>query len=196
MGLLDVPAFFAHCVWVTKQDMKIMKKHGVSAVHCPTSNMKLGSGFAPIPALLKAGINVGLGTDGCASNNNLNMFEEMHLAAVIHKGNHCDPEIVTPKEVLKMATINGAKIQGREDTGCLAVGKKADMIALDFRNKPHLYPNFDPMALLVYSAQASDVCMTMVDGQILYQNGRFLTLDKKQVLRDAKAAVKRLYQSK
>ena len=97
-----------------------------------------------------------------------------------------------PEQVLKMATVNGAKLQGRDDTGCLEVGKKADIIAIDFR-KPHLYPNFEPMALLVYSAQASDVCMTMVDGKILYEDGKFLTLDPGTVMNNARAAVKRLY---
>jgi len=194
LGVLDVPTAAAHCVCVTDEDMEIMKRMNVSPIHNPTSNMKLGSGFAPVPKMLDMGINVALGTDGAASNNNLNMFEEMHLAAIIHNGYHNNAVIMKPETVLKMATINGAKLQGRDDTGCLEVGKKADIIAVDFSNKPHLYPNFEPMALLVYSAQATDVCMTMVDGQILYENGKFLTLDKEKVLENAKAAVKRLYE--
>ena len=173
--------------------MEIMKRKNVSAIHNPTSNMKLGSGFAPIPTMLERGINVALGTDGAASNNNLNMFEEMHLAAIIHNGYHNDAVIMKPETVLKMATVNGAKLQGREDTGCLEVGKKADIIAIDFSSKPHMYPAFEPMAMLVYAAQASDVCMTMVDGKILYENGQFLTLDRAQVIENAKAAVQRLY---
>ncbi len=193
MGILDVPTACAHCVCVTEEDMEILKRHNASPVHNPTSNMKLGSGFAPIPQMLDMGINVALGTDGAASNNNLNMFEEMHLAAIIHNGYHRNAVIMKPEQVLKMATVNGAKLQGRDDTGCLEVGKKADIIAVDFRNKGHMYPAFEPMAMLVYAAQASDVCMTMVDGNILYEDGKFLTLDKETVLKNAEAAVKRLY---
>ena len=144
-------------------------------------------------AMLDMGINVALGTDGAASNNNLNMFEEMHLAAIIHNGYRNDAVIMKPETVLRMATVNGAKLQGRDNTGCLEVGKKADIIAIDFRDKPHMYPAFEPMAMLVYAAQASDVCMTMVDGKILYENGQFLTLDRAQVIENAKAAVQRLY---
>lgn len=192
MGLFDLPAAAAHCVWVTPEDMEIMKRRGVSAIHNPSSNMKLGSGFAPIPEMLERGINVALGTDGTASNNNLNMFEEMHLAAIIHNGRRKDPEIMKPEQVLKMATINGARLQGRSDTGCIEVGKKADIIAVDFTG-PHMVPAFDPMTMLVYSAQASDVCMTMVDGRILYENGRYFTLDPEAVINNAKAAVGRLY---
>lgn len=193
MGILDIPTACAHCVCVTPEDMEILKRHHASPVHNPTSNMKLGSGFAPIPEMLDMGMNVALGTDGAASNNNLNMFEEMHLAAIIHNGYHRNAVLMKPEQVLKMATINGAKLQGRDDTGCLEVGKKADIIAVDFRGKGHLYPAFEPMAMLVYAAQASDVCMTMVDGNILYEDGQFLTLDQETVLKNAEAAVKRLY---
>lgn len=193
MGILDVPTGAAHCVCVTPEDMEIMKRKNVTAIHNPTSNMKLGSGFAPIQEMVDRGINVALGTDGAASNNNLNMFEEMHLAAIIHNGYHHDAVIMKPETVLRMATINGARMQGREDTGCLEVGRKADIIAVDFRDKAHMYPAFEPMAMLVYAAQASDVCMTMVDGNILYENGEFLTLEREQVLENARAAVQRLY---
>ena len=115
-------------------------------------------------------------------------------SAIIHTGYHRSAVIMKPEQVLKMATVNGAKLQGRDDTGCLEVGKKADIIAIDFRGKGHMYPAFDPMAMLVYATQASDVCMTMVDGNILYEDGKFLTLDKETVLKNAEAAVKRLYE--
>ncbi len=193
MGLFDVPTGAAHCVCVTPEDMEIFRRKGVSPIHNPTSNMKLGSGFAPVPEMLDMGLNVALGTDGAASNNNLNMFEEMHLAAIIHNGYRRDAVIMKPEQVLRMATVNGAKLQGRDDTGRLAAGMKADVIAIAFRDKPHLYPAFDPMTMVVYAAQASDVCMTMVDGHILYEDGRFLTLDRQRVLQNAAAAVKRLY---
>ena len=192
LGTFDAPTAAAHCVAVTESDMDILAKHGVSVVHNPTSNMKLGSGFAPIRRMIDKGINVTLGTDGVASNNNLNMFEEMHLADIIHDGYHNDPTHIDSAWVLDMATVNGAKLQGRDDTGVLDCGKKADIIALDL-SKPHLYPNFDTVALITCSAQASDVCMTMVDGKILYENGVFLTLDADKVYADMKSAVARLY---
>lgn len=191
LGTFDSPTAAAHCVWVTEEDMALMLEKGVSPVHNPTSNMKLGSGFAPVQRMLDLGLNVTLGTDGAASNNNLNMMEELHLAAVLHNGYHRDPTILKPAELLAMATRNGAKLQGRADTGSLEVGKKADIIALDL-TKPHMVPNVDPLALTVYSAQGSDVVLTMVDGKILYENGEFLTLDADKILYEAKAAAKRL----
>ncbi len=193
MGIFDIPTGAAHCVAVTPADMEILKRKGVTAIHNPTSNMKLGSGFAPVPELLDMGVNVALGTDGAASNNNLTMFEEMHLAAIIHNGFRHNAVIMQPEQVLRMATVNGAKMQGRDDTGRLEVGKKADIIAVDFRGRAHMYPAFEPMAMLVYAAQASDVSMTMVDGKILYEEGNFLTLDRERVLANARAAVARLY---
>ena len=192
LGTFDSPTFAAPCVWVTEEDMALMLEKGVSPVHNPTSNMKLGSGFAPIPRMLELGLNVALGTDGAASNNNLNMMEEMHLAAVLHNGFTHDPTLMKPAQVLNMATRNGARLQGRNDTGVLEVGKKADIIAIDL-NRPHLCPNVDPLALMTYSAQGSDVVMTMVDGRILYENGEFLTLDADRILHDARACVARLY---
>ncbi len=192
LGTFDSPTAAAHCVFVTEEDMALMLEKGVSPIHNPTSNMKLGSGFAPIQRMLDLGLNVTLGTDGAASNNNLNLMEELHLAAVLHNGYHRDPTILKPAQLLAMATRNGARLQGREDTGELAVGKKADLIALDL-TKPHLFPNLDPLALTVYSAQGSDVVLTMVDGKILYENGEFLTLDADKILYESKAAVKRLY---
>ena len=195
MGILDLPTGAAHCVWCTPEDLDIMQARGVSPIHNPTSNLKLGSGIAPVPDWLERGLNVALGTDGAASNNNLNLFEEMHLAAIMNNGYHHDAVLMAPETVLHMATVNGARLQGRDDTGCLAVGKKADVMAVDL-DRPHLYPNFDPLSLLVYSAQASDVVMTMVDGKILYENGEYLTLDRERVLYEARRAVARLYGGK
>lgn len=192
MGIFDLPAGAAHCVWCTPADLDILKAHGVCPIHNPTSNMKLGSGFAPVPRMLEKGLCVALGTDGAASNNNLNMFEEMHLAAIVMNGELMNPELMPPSAILRMATMNGSRLQGRDDTGCLAVGKKADITAIDM-DRPHLYPAFQPMPMLVYSAQASDVAMTMVDGRILYENGEYLTIDRDKVMFDAKQAVRRLY---
>ena len=192
LGVFDVPCTAAHCVWVTEEDRALLREKGVSVVHNPTSNMKLGSGFAPVPELLAEGVNVALGTDGAASNNNLNMLEEMHLAAVIHNGYRRDTALMAAPQVLEMATVNGARLQGRMDSGVLACGKRADIMAIDL-DRPHLLPHLDTAGLVVYSAQAGDVCMTMADGQMLYENGEFLTLDRERIVWDAKAAAKRLY---
>ena len=192
LGTLDSPTAAAHCVAVSDEDIAILKRHGVNVIHNPTSNLKLGSGFAPVRKLMDAGINLALGTDGAASNNNLDMFEEMHLADIMPCGYRHDPTEVSSAEVLDMATVNGARLQGRSDTGVLAVGKKADIIVLDL-DKPHLYPNFDTPALLTCAAHSSDVVLTMVDGKILYENGEYKTLDREKVFYEARAAVKRLY---
>ncbi len=192
LGVFDCPTSAAHCVWVEDGDIDIFKEKGVSCVHNPSSNMKLGSGFMPVQKLLTAGVNVALGTDGAASNNNLNLFEEMHLAALIHKGHALDATFLSPSDVLLMATRNGALSQGRANCGLLKEGYKADLIAIDM-NRPHLVPALDVPALIVYSAQATDVCMTMADGKILYENGHHLTLDAEQTLFDAKRAAERLY---
>ena len=167
MGAFDVPCTAAHCVWTTQDDWEIFRRHGVTVAHNPTSNMKLGSGFAPIPELMAQGINISLGTDGAASNNNLNMLEELHLCSIIHDGYHNDPSIITAKQAIDMATVNGAKAQGREDTGVLEAGKRADIIAVDM-DQPHLFPNLDTAGLVAYAVQGSDVCMTMVDGRIVW----------------------------
>ncbi len=192
LGAFDRGGFAAHCVWVTKEDMSLLSERGVSVVHCPSSNMKLGSGFAPVERMLEMGVNVALGTDGAASNNNLNMLEELHLASVMHNGRTGDPTIMRPAQTLRMATVNGARLQGRPDTGELSPGKKADIIAIDL-DRPHLTPVIDPLALVCYSAQGSDVCMTMVNGRILYENGEFLTLDREKILFEARRAARRLY---
>lgn len=192
MGTFDSPTTAAHCVWSEPGDLEIFREKGVSPVHNPSSNMKLGSGFAPIPQMLEAGLNVTLGTDGAASNNNLNFFEELHLASVIHNGFHHDPTILTPSQLLAMATENGARAQGRENTGALAVGKRADIIAVCL-DKPHLRPAFEALSTVAYQAQGSDVCMTMVDGKILYENGEYKTLDRERIYSDYDRVLNALY---
>ena len=192
LGVFDVPCAAAHCVWVTAEDRALLREKNVSVIHNPTSNMKLGSGFAPVPELLEEGVNVALGTDGAASNNNLNMLEELHLAAILHNGCRHDAAILPAAQVLEMATANGAKLQGRDDTGAIEAGKRADIMAINL-NAPHLVPHLDTAGLAAYSAQAADVCMTMVNGRVLYENGEYLTLDRERILYDARAAAKRLY---
>ena len=174
----------AHCVWVSRDDMEGMVRRGVTAVHNPVSNLKLASGVAPVPRLLQAGVNVALGTDGVASNNSHDMFEEIKLAALLHKGVSRDPTAVSARQALEMATINGARALGR-NTGCIAPGRDADLILLDFTH-PGLTPCHDPEENLVYSAHGSDVVMNMARGKVIYENGSFLTLD----LEDIRARLK------
>lgn len=191
LGTLDSPVLAAHCVHCEDTDLDIFVEKGVSLIHNPSSNMKLGSGFAPIVKALQKGVNVVLGTDGAASNNNLNMLEEMHLASVIHNGYHRDATVVGPGQVMSMVTVNGALAQGRPDTGELTVGKKADIVALSF-DGPHMFPALEVLPMLTYSAQGADVRMTMVNGKVLYENGSYLTLDAEQVMHGARHSVAHL----
>ena len=192
LGGFDSSTFAAHCVWLSESDMELFRRKGVSVVHNPTSNMKLASGFAPIQKMLDMGINVALGTDGASSNNNLDMFEEMHIASIIHNGYILDATVMNADTVLSMATVNGARVQRRENCGELKVGNKADIIAVSL-DSPHMVPALDKKALLTYSAQSSDVTMTMVDGKVLYENGEYKTLDKEKIYFDINRAVEKLY---
>ena len=192
LGAFDRGAFAAHCVTLEDGDIEILKRHHVSVIHNPTSNLKLGSGVAPVQKFIDSGLNVALGTDGAASNNNLNLFEEIHLAALINNGVLRDATVMNAETVLKMATVNGAKAQRRENSGKLAMGCRADIVAVD-TDKPHMTPCLDIPALLVYSAQASDVVMTMCDGRVLYENGEFKTIDAEKTYYNVKKTVERLY---
>ena len=165
----------AHCVWVDQEDMALMAKKNITCAHNPISNLKLGSGVAPIPGMMKAGVNIALGTDGPSSNNNQDLWEEVKLASMLHGGISHDPMAVTPWEALKMATVNGAKALGRT-TGMVRPGYDADLILLDF-TRPHLMPCHDVVENLVYAARGGDVCLTMARGQVLYENGVFFTVD-------------------
>ena len=174
----------AHCVWLEPEDRALLAKRGVSAVHCPVSNLKLGSGTADVAAMVKAGMNVCLGTDGAASNNNLDMFEEIKAAALTAKGRTCDPTALNARAALLMATVCGAKAQGREhECGQIKLGYDADLILLDF-TAPHLIPTHSVISSLVYSASGHDVCMTMVRGKILYAAGKYTTIDMNAVVKE------------
>ena len=192
LGTFENPTCAAHVVWPSDNDLDILKKHDVSVVHNPSSNLMLGSGIAPLRKMLDKGINVGLGTDGTASNNNLNMFEEMHIASIVHNGYNHDATNIRSEEIIDMATANGAKLQGRYNTGVLKQGNAADIIAIDMSGI-HMYPVFDYLSILTKSVQASDVCMTMVDGKILYEDGRYLTLDKDTIVKEFRETVEEFY---
>lgn len=194
-GILDVPVIGAHLVHLSDEDIAILKKYGINAAHNPTSNLKLGSGISPVPLMLEAGVNIALGTDGAASNNNLNMFEEMHMAALLHKGVGQNPELITARQVVQMATVNGANAIGfGNDTGVLKAGMKADLILLD-TDKPHMTPLNDSYSAVVYSAQGSDVDTVIVDGNILMENRALKTIDEEKVKYKAASISKRLTNS-
>ncbi len=180
-GLFDVPAIAAHCVQITEADMDILKAKNVSVVTNPASNMKLGNGFAPVPEMLSKEINVCLGTDGAASNNSLNMFHEMSLLALIHKGVKRTPQCISAKENFRIATINGAKALGLDqEIGSLEAEKKADIAILNL-NTPSLTPRNNLLAGLSYSANGSEVETVIIDGRITMENRRVLTLDEELV---------------
>jgi 5-methylthioadenosine/S-adenosylhomocysteine deaminase len=190
-GLFDTKATAAHCVWLEGEDFDILAGKNVTVASCPISNMKLASGVCNIPLLLQKGVNVAIGTDSVASNNSLNMIEEMKVFAISNKGKQFDPTLVTPVETLRAATYAGAKGQGRDDCGKLAVGFKADLIVMDL-SKPNMHPIHDLATNLVYSASGSDVLLTMVDGRILYRNGEYLTIDIEKTIYEVEKFTKRI----
>jgi len=180
-GVFDTPTLAAHCVWAEEPDIEIFRQKGVTVAHNPVSNLKLASGVAPVPRMLEAGVNVALGTDSVASNNSHDLFEEIKLAAILHKGASQNPHAVPALDALGLATVNGAKAQGREGRlGRIQVGYDASLIMLDL-DKPHLTPMHNPVSQVVYAARGSDVCLTMVRGKILYENGEHKTIDMEKV---------------
>lgn len=189
IGAFDSKALAAHCVWVEDEDMDILKEKGVSVATNPMSNMKLASGIANVPEMLRRGINVAIGTDSVASNNSLNFFEEMKMFAIAPKIRFNDPTLITPKQTLYAATRAGALAQGREDAGLVKEGFKADLIMIDLE-QPNMYPVHDLMNNLVYSASGTDIVMTMSDGRIVYENGEYKTLDIEKTMFEAQAATK------
>lgn len=190
-GVFDVPTTAAHCVWVTDSDMDILKEKGVTVATNPASNLKLGSGVCNIYALLKKGINAALGTDSVASNNNLDMFREMYLCALLPKGFYRRPDVVSERDVLKMATQNGYAAQGRTDCGTIEVGNRADLIVVDL-DTVHMCPHNDTVNHLVYAASGADVLLTMADGKVLYKDGVYTTIDIEKVKREVEARTERI----
>ncbi len=177
LGLLAPNLLACHCVALTEADIGLLQQHGVKVSHNPESNMKLASGIAPVPRLVAAGICVGLGTDGAASNNNLDLFQEMDTAAKLHKGHGLDPSVLDATTVLRMATIDAARALGLDGrTGSLEPGKQAALIILDMR-QPHLVPMYHPASHLVYAARGSDVTTVIIDGRCVMRDRRILTFD-------------------
>lgn len=181
LGILDLHTVAAHCVHVDDEDIDIMKEKNVFPVNNPGSNLKLASGFAPVDKMLNKGISVALGTDGSSSNNNLNMFEEINLAAIINKAVNLDAVSVPAMSAIEMATINGAKaLNWHKEIGSIEVGKKADILLID-TDKPHLYPHHNIISSLAYSVQASDVDTVIVDGNIIMEKREIKTLDVEKI---------------
>ena len=180
-NILDKKTILAHCCWINKKEIKILAQSNTSIAHCPVSNMKLASGIMPFQEIIESGVNISLGTDGVCSNNNLDMFEEMKITALLHKVNKLDPKIADAQTVLDIATINGAKALGLEnEIGSLKKGKKADFILLDFE-KSHLIPQHNLISHLVYSANGSDVDTVFINGKMIMKNRKIKKVDEKEV---------------
>lgn len=174
INLLDEKTLLVHSIWINDVDIKIIKNTGAKVIHCPESNMKLASGISPVPKMIDQGVPVGIGTDGCASNNDLDLFSEMDTAAKLHKVAMLDPCVMDARTTVKMATIQGARVLGLDHlVGSIEKNKRADIILVDMV-KPHVTPMFDPYSSLVYSVKSSDVSFVMVDGNVLVQDQRLV----------------------
>lgn len=186
LGLLDEGTIAAHCIWLTDDELDILAASGAKVAHDPESNMKLGAGVSPVPGMLSRGIDVGLGTDGCASNNNLDLFGEMAMCAKLHKVFSEDPTLLPAEKVVAMATIGGARVLGMADRiGSIAPGKCADIIVVDL-NKPHLTPLYRPYSQLVYAVSGSDVSTAIIGGRVVMRDRRLLTIDIGEVMAEVR----------
>lgn len=191
LGLFDQPATAAHCVWLEGEDFDILAQRDVFVASCPISNAKLSSGVANVPKMLSKGIKVGIGTDSVSSNNSLNFIEEIKAFAIASKGAFGDPTAISPVQALECATYYGAAAQGRADCGRLKEGFRADLIVLDLQ-RPNMRPIHNLVNNVVYSACGRDVELTMVDGEVLYRNGEFLTLDIEETIAKTEEGVRRI----
>ena len=192
LGLLNSNLIAAHAIYLDEEEIDLLAKRCVKIAHCPESNMKLGSGLAAVEKMLEKGVTVGLGTDGCASNNNLDLFTEMDTASKLAKVANLDPTIIDARTVLKMATIGGAKVIGLENRiGTIETGKKADIIIVD-ANTPHMTPMYNPYSQLVYSATGGDVRDVIINGRIIYRDRRFTTLDSAEIMDEVKRLCRRI----
>jgi 5-methylthioadenosine/S-adenosylhomocysteine deaminase len=182
----------AHGIWVESSEIPVLHKHGVGVAHNPESNMKLASGTAPILEYIKAGVAVGLGTDGAASNNDLDMFEVMRQAAFLHKLTSGDPRAMSARTALELATTGGARVIGREKRlGSLETGKLADLLVVRM-DQPRQTPMYDPLSHLVYVTRGDDVDTTIVNGRVLMRDRKVLTLDQAKVLEAARLAAEQV----
>jgi 5-methylthioadenosine/S-adenosylhomocysteine deaminase len=191
LGFFSRPSLLAHAVHLTDEEIDVLARYDVRVSHHPGSNLKLASGIARVLALQEAGVLVSLGTDSAASNNNLDMFEEMRLAALLHKGVSGDPTAIPAAAALQMGTITGAKSIWLDKVGSLEAGHKADFIAVDI-DQPHFLPRSNYMSHLVYSASAKDVTDVCVDGKWLVRNGQCITLDEEKIKREFEQCYMRL----
>ncbi len=192
LGLSGRDVCLAHCVWLTDEERGILRETGTHLLHCPSSNLKLGSGIAPVPELLAEGVSVSLGADGAPCNNNLDGFLEMRLAALLHKP-RCGPRAMPASEVVRMATLGGAVALGlEEEIGSLEVGKRADLIAVDVGG-PHVVPTADPYAAVVYACRSTDVVDVVVAGRVVVRDRQLLTADRARVVADARERAGRLF---
>lgn len=195
IGYLDEQLIAFHCVYFSDEDMKMFADHGCKVVHNPASNMKLASGVARVPEMLKTGVTVGLGTDGCASNNNLDMIKEMSTTAKLHKVANLDPTVMAAHTVVRMATIEGAKALGMDKiTGTLEAGKKADIIIIGL-DKPHLTPIYSEYSHLVYAMSGADVDTVIINGKIVMENRQLLTIDEEEVMHKVREIAVKVKQS-
>ncbi|MDD6646849.1 MAG: amidohydrolase [Firmicutes bacterium] len=191
MGLFDVPALAAHCVYAEDDDLDIFRAKGVTVAANPVSNMKLASGVCNASKVIDKGVNLAIGTDSVASNNSLNFIEEMKTLAISSKVYYADPTLITPKDALRAATSGGAAAQGRTDSGILKVGNKADLIVLDISG-PNMHPVHSLINNIVYSCSGGDVMMTMVDGNVLYENGIYSLIDIEKTVYEVEKATQRI----
>jgi len=196
LGVFNGRTVAAHCVWANEADMATLKEHGVGVAHCPSSNMKLASGVAPVARMLQLGINVGLGPDGPAgSNNDFNMFEEMDLAAKLQKVTALDPQVLPAGQALEMATIGGARVLGMEkEIGSLEPGKRADIITVRL-DRPNAVPLYDPVSQMVYALKGDDARDVMVNGKPVVRDAKILTLNQAQILKKAEEYRERISRS-
>jgi len=192
LGLLGPHLIADHCVVLTEEDKRLLAERRVRVAHNPESNMKLANGVAPVPDLLALGVPVGLGTDGCASNNNLDMFAEMDMVAKLHKVRRLDPTVMDARTVVHLATKGSARVLGLEkQAATLEPGKKADLISLDL-NQPHLTPMYNVYSHLVYAASAADVTLTVINGRVAMRDRQVLTLDVERVMAEVRRIAKKI----
>ncbi len=187
LGVLDEQTIAVHCNWLKTEDIRIFADLGVKVSHNPESSMKLAAGVAPVPEMLKSGITVGLGTDGCASNNDMDMFREMDTAAKVHKVTSLDPTVMNAETVCRMATVGGAKVLNLDRfIGSIEVGKKADIILVDM-NQPHLTPLYNSYSQLVYAARGADVKTSIINGRMVMKDRQLLTIDVQAAMKNVRS---------